>query len=410
MILEKRVPEELYLGADNTPKETKNKCGCWWCMWLLCVMLINNVPLHSICLMFLLVGHTHDDIDRFFSRLHVAIAGRNYYTVAGLMKLIVDGLPGFNIRHSHLHTVWAWKDMADLDLPVLKGLRRVHAVNLFTHKGAIFVKWKHYLTSEQWSHTACLIPAGDVSRVASWRPSVRPRRFAEPARMHAWVDKYETKLAHSHDAFQKHKPELDILRQTIDGKLPEYADGPDIETIIADIIRYGQRSTTDAIASATLPHDAIVQLFPGGDLPETGVDTLIEIPGIWQPTAPDDILGPGSMVICRPTLTMHIGPTAIDLPFSLGMAIPGDDADDYVLVSWWVPGAAPSGSLRAGKKAKVIDIFGPWEQYDELKLETASSASVPSVRVTYAIDVSAISLSLTHRGNLYRAHVLQTGV
>ena len=294
------------------------------------------------------------------------------------------------------------------------------------------------MTSEQWSHTACLIPPGDVSHVASWRPSVRPRRFAEPARMHAWVDKYETKLAHSHDAFQKHKPELDILRQTIDGKLPEYADGPDIETIIADIILYGQRSTTDAIASATLPHDAIVQLFPGGDLPETGVDTLIEIPGIWRPTAPDDILGPGSMVICRPTLKMHIGPSTINLPFSLGMAIPGDDADDYVLVSWWVPGAAPSGSLRPGKKAKVIDIFGPWEQYDELKLETASSASVPSVRVsradillmnveldddskipfavfdalrdTYAIDVSAISLSLTHRGNLYRAHVLQTGV
>ena len=50
----------------------------------------------------------------------MAIAGRNYYTVAGLMKLIVDGLPGFNIRHSHLHTAWAWKDMADLDLPVLK--------------------------------------------------------------------------------------------------------------------------------------------------------------------------------------------------------------------------------------------------------------------------------------------------
>ena len=34
---------------------------------------INNLPL---------VGHTHDDIDRFFSRLHVAIAGRDYYTVA----------------------------------------------------------------------------------------------------------------------------------------------------------------------------------------------------------------------------------------------------------------------------------------------------------------------------------------
>ena len=111
VVLEQRIPEELYLGADNTPKETKNNIGCWWCMWLLCIMLINNLPLHSIMMMYLLVGHTHDDIDRFFSRLRVAIAGRDYYTVSQLMKIITDGLPGFNLRHSHLHTVWKWMDM-----------------------------------------------------------------------------------------------------------------------------------------------------------------------------------------------------------------------------------------------------------------------------------------------------------
>ena len=41
----------------------------------------------------------------------MALAGRNYYTVDGLMKLILDGLPGFNVRHFHLHTVWDWKNM-----------------------------------------------------------------------------------------------------------------------------------------------------------------------------------------------------------------------------------------------------------------------------------------------------------
>ena len=51
-LLEGRLPEELYLGADNTPKETKNKYGCWWCMCLLCVFLHHNVPLHSICMAF----------------------------------------------------------------------------------------------------------------------------------------------------------------------------------------------------------------------------------------------------------------------------------------------------------------------------------------------------------------------
>ena len=125
--------------------------------------------------------------------------------------------------------------------------------------------------------------------------------------------------------------------------------------------------------------------------------------------------------------------TASTVPFSLGMAIPSSDADvsDYILVAWWVPGASPMG-----KYAEVIDMFGPWEQYDELNLETAASASVPSVRVPrddvllmnveldadsqipfaafdalrakHGIDVSGVALSLTHRGNLYRAHALQT--
>ena len=40
------------------------------------------MPLSSDINNLLLVGHTHDDIDRFFSRLHVEIAGRDYYTVA----------------------------------------------------------------------------------------------------------------------------------------------------------------------------------------------------------------------------------------------------------------------------------------------------------------------------------------
>ena len=107
-----------------------------------------------------------------------------------------------------------------------------------------------------------------------------------------------------------------------------------------------------------------------------------------------------------------------------------------VLVAWWVPGVSAAATFRSGKKSKVVDIFGPWEQYDNLKLETASNISLPSMRLPcadillmnvevdeagcipfsafdalrtqYGIDVTAITLSWTHRGNLYRAHVLQT--
>ena len=145
------------------------------------------------------------------------------------------------------------------------------------------------------------------------------------------------------------------------------------------------------------------------------------------------------MVICRPTIKIDIAGTTSTVPFSLGMAVVGDEADandDYIMVAWWIPGTNPAATMRAGKKAKVMDIFGSWEQYDELKAGAAAAVTVPGVRVPIAdvllmnveldadsqipfpvfdelrtshdIDVSRISLSMTHRGNLYRAHVLQT--
>ena len=36
----------------------------------------------------LIVGHTHDELDRFFSRLKAALAGRSFYTVPQMLKII----------------------------------------------------------------------------------------------------------------------------------------------------------------------------------------------------------------------------------------------------------------------------------------------------------------------------------
>ena len=76
----------------------------------------------------------------------------------------------------------------------------------------------------------------------------------------------------------------------------------------------------------------------------------------------------------------------------------------------------------------MIDIFGPWEQYDALTLESAANAELPEVRVLRADvllanvqldeqsripfkvfetlrtihDVDVSGFSSTQRGNLYR--------
>ena len=72
---EHHLPTEWVIGADNTAKETKNKFMCWSLMWLLCVL--SETKLWSVVLTFLLVGHTHDRIDRLFSRVKVALRGRS---------------------------------------------------------------------------------------------------------------------------------------------------------------------------------------------------------------------------------------------------------------------------------------------------------------------------------------------
>ena len=75
VISEHRLPAGWVIGADNTAKETNNKWMCWSLMWLLCVL--SETKLWSVVLTFLLVGHTHDRIDRLFSRVKVALRGRS---------------------------------------------------------------------------------------------------------------------------------------------------------------------------------------------------------------------------------------------------------------------------------------------------------------------------------------------
>ena len=75
VLSEQHLPTEWVIGADNTAKDTKNKFMCWSLMWLLCVR--SETKLWSVVLTFLLVGHTHDRIDRLFSRVKVALRGRS---------------------------------------------------------------------------------------------------------------------------------------------------------------------------------------------------------------------------------------------------------------------------------------------------------------------------------------------
>lgn len=56
-------------------------------MWFLCVM--RHTVLWGLLLVCLLVGHTHDEIDRLFSRIKVALAGHDYFTVIEMLEKLL---------------------------------------------------------------------------------------------------------------------------------------------------------------------------------------------------------------------------------------------------------------------------------------------------------------------------------
>ena len=62
----KSIPRKIYIQLDNTSKQNKSKFFLGWCGYLI-LMGICDVVLIS----FLPVGHTHEDIDQFFSRCYL---------------------------------------------------------------------------------------------------------------------------------------------------------------------------------------------------------------------------------------------------------------------------------------------------------------------------------------------------
>ena len=109
-------------------------------------------------------------------------------------------------------------------------------------------------------------------------------------------------------------------------------------------------------------------------------------------------------------------------------------AGGEVLVQWWVPGKAKESIGGRGRRKQVADVFGPWHPLDSCSADEVRNVELPPVlvargnvlminveleggdripfkffdelRTTHNIDVSALSLSSTHNGDLYRSYVL----
>ena len=152
---EGHLPKHWSIGADNTRKETKHQITMWMLVWLLCVL--EDTPLWMIDVVFLIVGHTHNKLDRLFSRIAVALSGRDYFTVVGMLRQIAASL-ACDVKTAHLSQVWGWKELLEHDSTSrMRNLDPAHAFRFF-RSGGIYMQWKQWCTDEQWSRPILLVP------------------------------------------------------------------------------------------------------------------------------------------------------------------------------------------------------------------------------------------------------------
>ena len=124
----------------------------WFLIWLLCAL--SDSPLRCINVIFLLVGHTHNKLDRMFSRISVALRGKDYFTVEGMLRRVRESMHS-HVHASHLAQVWQWKGLTEGDMPGatrrMHNLDPVHAFRFTRDPGGIWMQWKQWCTDDSWS-------------------------------------------------------------------------------------------------------------------------------------------------------------------------------------------------------------------------------------------------------------------
>ena len=445
---EGHLPEALTIGADNTPKETKKQYAFWFFVWLLCAL--NDTPLRVINVVFLMVGHTHNKLDRLFSRISVALRGRDHFTVEGLLRQVRETLTYTELHSGHVCQVWDWKGLAEGDMPGrkyrMKSLYSAHAFK-FSWDHGVSMQWKQWCTNEEWSMPVQLLSASEAQEMKSWRPSPRHMKFNNAGQdIMVWLGRLETWCAAQPDGsvyLGLHR-EFTWLRDAINHCLPgAYAPGKQMDDILRDL-RQLPHTRPDATAPSSqrheFPHDMIAQWYPGADVPKIANESLVRIEGLTHhynggPAIRSTVVVPGSNVlIAAPEGTTAHGQS---LQILVGQVVDTSCKRGTLVVAWYLPDLARVENFRGGRKKQVIDVFGPWTPMDDLGATVLNNCRLPdpivpiqsileanfdltedhtlpydvidTLRSRHSIDLSGFNTSMTRYGNLYRSYALMRG-
>jgi hypothetical protein len=142
------LPPILCIQADNCARENKNKF-----LFGLCATLVGLGYFEEVCVGFLLVGHTHSDIDQRFSSISHVLKGDDINSLSELLTLLQNQIPGHAdepIRYAQLmENIWDWKGFITPHLQSSRsaefiGMSEPHHFRFFQRNNVPHVQYKIY--------------------------------------------------------------------------------------------------------------------------------------------------------------------------------------------------------------------------------------------------------------------------
>lgn len=213
----KPLPPILNVQMDNAVGDNKNRYV--FCFWSL---LVAKRIFREVYVNFMLVGHTHDDIDALFGRWSMTLRKENFPTIPMLMKsfMKIESIPTIP------HLIQEVPDFKKFIAPwildgneSLMGHTKVHQFKFYVDpQGCPVLKYKVYCHDDEW------LPKGESNGIKLWKEdaegrSLWPRGEPDAAKPHTmrhlpevvkglsgFIEHWERKSRDSVESRRLHEP------------------------------------------------------------------------------------------------------------------------------------------------------------------------------------------------------------
>ena len=160
------LPPTLRIQADDITRENKNVY-----MFAMCAALVGLGFSKEIHLCFLIMGHTHEDIDQKFSIISNVLKRKDIDTLDEMLQLVEKGTSYMEafVKARKLEHIHNWKTFITPHLlrggDHLTGITLPHHMRFYMDSGSVRVQYKHFY-SDEWGPTSGYLCLNSLPSVA----------------------------------------------------------------------------------------------------------------------------------------------------------------------------------------------------------------------------------------------------